>query len=184
MDPELAKAVAKARQEGRDDAVCSLCSPREIASGMPEFMERFMIRHVVAGPSLMRLANTVTRKLTQWLAEHHYLEASDQEALADSVQRAGPLLPKVVAMCDRLANWVDQLTPVRAADIVATEGHFRVDGVTAEGWKISHMASDFHGVIAVPPQWLDPEQVGWKVSGVVARQGDQLQWVEIWNIYP
>ncbi len=184
MDPELAKAVEKARQEGRDDAICSLCSPSEIASGMPEFLEWFMIRHVAAGPSLMRSANTVARKLTQWLAEHHYLEASDQEALADSVQHDGPLLPKVVAMRDRLANWVDQQTPVHAADAVVTEGHFSVNRVTIEGWKISDMASGVHGVIAVPPQWLDPEQAGWTVSGVVAEQGDQLKWVEIWNIYP
>jgi hypothetical protein len=183
-DPKVAEAVDKARQEGQEDAVCSLCDPDEIASGMPEFLGWFMVRHVAASPSLMRQANTVTRKLTQWLAEHHYLDASSQEVLAESVGRTGPLLPKVAAMRDHLADWISQRSSAYPAGAVVTEGHFTVEEVTAKGWKIYDIMSDVHGEIPVPPQWLDPEQVGWEVSGAVASLGTQLKWVEIWNIYP
>lgn len=183
-DPTLAEAVRTAQQAGQEDAVCSLCGPGEIASGMPEFLGWFMIRHVAASPSLMRQAKTVTSKLAQWLAEHRYLDASSQELLADSVGRTGSLLPKVATMRDRLADWISQQSSSYPAGAKITEGHFTIEEVTAKGWKIYDIMSDVHGEIPVPPQWLDPEQVGWEVSGSVARRGTQLKWVEIWNIYP
>ncbi len=183
-DPKLAKAVETARQKGQEDAVCSLCGPDEIASGMSEFLGWFMIRHVAASPSLMRQAKTVTSKLTQWLAEHRYLDASSQELLTESVGRTGPLLPKVATMRDRLSDWISQQSSSFPAGAVVTEGHFTIEEVTAKGWKIYDIMSDVHGEIPVPPQWLDPEQVGWEVSGAVASRGTQLKWVEIWNIYP
>lgn len=183
-DSDLIEAIEKAREAGRDDAVCSLCSPSEIANGMHEFLGWFMIRHVDAGPSLMRSVSAVTRKLAQWLAERHYLDEGHQALLDDVVDRKGPVLPKVVTMRDRLAKWVDQQSSDLVAGAIVVEGHFTVDGVTTDGWKISGIGNTVSGVVRVPPQWLHREQEDWEIGGVVAIRGKRLEWVEIWNIYP
>lgn len=182
-DPQLADAVEKAQQQGREDAVCSLCGPDEIVFAMPEFLGWFMIRHVVAGPSFMRSTRAVVNKLSRWLAEHHYLDANSQK-LSTEVREIASVLPKVATLRDRLSDWASQQPITNRKDTVVTEGRFTIEEVTAKGWKIHDMLAHVHGEIPVPPQWLDAEQVGWDVSGAVARRGAELQWVEVWNVYP
>ncbi len=181
-DKKLEKAVDKARDAGAEDAVCSLCPPREIAGCISEFLGWFMVRKVVAGQDLMRAAGTVTRRLGRWLYEHEYIDIDDAEYFEEEGTQRGRALPKAKGLADRLAAWVENQPAVGSEN--THESHFRIEAVTKRGWMVKDVMGHLEGDVFVPSELRNPQQVGWEVSGIIAETPRGLRWVEVWNVYP
>lgn len=181
-DPALRKMVDEANRAGAEDAVCRLCPPQEIASGMSDFLGWFMVRKVVAGQDLMRAAGTVTRRLGKWLYEHGYIDADDADYFDAEATSRGRVLPKATALRDRLSAWVDRQPAVHSEE--KYDGHFQILEITDLGWKIEGVLDGVQGVVPVPAELRQPHQVGWEVSGVIAETPRGLRWAEIWNCTP
>lgn len=181
-DPALVKAVDEAYQRGTEYALCGLGSPKEIAYTIGHFLGWFMVRKVVAGQDLMRAAGSVTRRLGRWLYEHHYIDETNAEIFQSQVKSLGRALPKATDFRNKLSRWVDDLGGIRSD--VSYEGYFEISAITARGWKLEGVLSAPSGEIAVPSELRHVPEVGWRISGVVARVPQGLRWVEIWNVYP
>ena len=181
-DKKLEKAVDKARDAGAEDAVCSLCPPREIAGCISEFLGWFMVRKVVAGQDLMRAAGTVTRRLGRWLYEHEYIDIDDAEYFEEEGTELGRALPKAKTLADQLATWVENQPAVSANKTY--ESRFQIDAVTERGWTVTDLMgmNRLPGDVVVPSKFRNPQQVGWEVSGIIAETPRGLRWVEVWNV--
>ena len=181
-DPALRKAVDDAQRAGAEDAVCRLCPPREIASGLGEFFGWFMVRKVIAGQELMRAAGTVTHRLGKWLYERGYIDADDAEYFEAKTTGLGRALPKATDLRNRLAAWVERQPAVDSEETY--DGHFQILAISDLGWKVESVQDSLEGVVTVPAELRHPQQVGWEVSGVIAETPQGLRWVEVWNVYP
>jgi len=73
---------------------CELFRPEKILENIGMFLSYFMIRKVMAGQDLMRVAGTVARKLAKWLAEKGYVSEEEAQSGADIGGQAARDLPK------------------------------------------------------------------------------------------
>lgn len=181
-DPALVKVVDEAHQRGTEYAWCGLGSPKEIAYTIGHFLGWFMVRKVVAGQDLMRAAGSVTRRLGRWLYEHHYIDETNAEIFQSQAKSLGRALPKATDLRNKLSRWVDGLGGIRSD--ASYEGDFEIVAITDRGWKLEGVDSALSGEISVPSELRHGPEVGWRISGVVARMSQSFRWVEIWNVYP
>ena len=148
IDAALEKAVDQARHAGVEDAVCSLCPPKEIAGGLSEFLGWSMVRKVSAGQDLMRAAGTVTRRLGSWLYEHGYIDMNNAEVFRGESAERGRALPKTTALGNKLAAWVDNQRSLGSEKTY--ESHFEIiatrigAGRSEPYWALSRVTSSCH----------------------------------------
>lgn len=181
---ELQSVVARAREAGPEYAVCRSVPAEHIAWAMDEFLWDFMVeRQKDGGPDLMRATDTVSRALARWLRDHDYLDdVADQEITA-VVEQAGPALMKAVDLRDGLRAWVESQPPP-SGRVRMFQDQFRIVAVLDHGWDIESWLNGFRNAVPVPDRLLDPCQVNWEISGLVAKTSKGLRWVAVWTVYP
>lgn len=161
---------------------CDFFGPEHIISNLSQFLGYFMVRKVMAGQGTLRAAGTVTKKLTKWLHAKGYASPEDREDDVNDVADRGRGLAKATKFCGLLFDFAEN--DVREDD-EWTEGHFSVSRIEpGRIWAESFESGQAVGPFTLPRALTDHCQVGWSVSGIVARTGQGWKFVEVWNVYP
>lgn len=165
-----------------EEAFVHLFGPRELVAGIPEFLDYFMVRKVMAGEEILRAAGAVTTKLAKWLGEQGYLDAT---AVADTVGR-GTEAARELPRAERLSGLLHKLARSSTVDVDAIgdadyiEDYLFIDRVEPRAlWFEGNI-----GPLEVPKAVSDLAQVGWSVNVVLARAQGRWQLVEVGNVYP
>ena len=159
---------------------CQIFGPEKIPDSVGEFLGYFMVRKVMCGKELMRAAGIVTRKLGKWLVEKGYVDAVQGAAMSERGGAAARDLPAAEDLASMLAECVEYAS----ADSETLEDHFTVDAVEPGKLHLSPMQSDEKIVLSVPRHVSDACQVGWEISGAVAKVRRRWRLLEVWNVYP
>ena len=158
---------------------CQIFGPEKISENLGEFLGYFMVRKVMCGKELMQAAGTVTKKLGKWLAEKGYVDSVEGADMSERGGTAARDLPAAEDLADMLAECIEYVS----ADSETLEDHFTVDAIEPGKLHLSPMQSDEKVVLAVPRYVSDACQVGWEISGAVAKIGRRWRLLEVWNVY-
>ncbi|MEJ2705084.1 MAG: hypothetical protein P8Z79_21815, partial [Sedimentisphaerales bacterium] len=82
---------------------CQIFGPEKIPGNVGEFLGYFMVRKVMCGKEMMRMAGTVIKKLGKWLEEKDYVKS---ESAVDVVSR-GAVAAKELPATEELAQMLD-----------------------------------------------------------------------------
>jgi hypothetical protein len=156
--------------------------PEDAIDGYSEFLGYFMSHKVMCGKDTMRAAGTVTKKLAKWLADKGYIEDT-----ADAQERAGEAakdLPNATEVLDLLDAYLDARAPVEHGR--AIQDHFTIDRIEPGQLWLSPLTagSSVLGPVPVPKKVAALCEVGWDISGAVAKVGTGWRLVEVWNVSP
>lgn len=171
-----------AAERGDEDAFVVLFGADKIAENLGEFLGYFMVRKVMAGEELLRASGTVTKKLTKWLGQRGYLDASTMEVAVERSGDAARDLPKAEKL-SRLLFEQSQKSTLDTAEL--DEDHCVDDYLMIE--RVESGVLWFEGGIGpvnVPKDASDIAQPGWSVNVVLARGSGSWQIVEVGNVYP
>lgn len=173
------------RRTAKGGTFCGSFGPEEITGGLGEFLGYFMPRKVAAGKDTMRAAGTVTKKLVKWLAEKKYVE--DAESLEMAEERAGEAardLPAASEVADWLEAYIDEHAPDRYSRQM--EDHFTIARIEpGKLWLEPLLSGDRKiGPVPVPHEVSQQCQVGWDISGIVAKTTKGWGFLEVWNVTP
>ncbi len=173
------------RITGAGGTYCGTFGPDGITGGLDEFLGYFMPRKVMAGKDTMRAAGTVTKKLMKWLAEKKYVE--DAEVLEMAEERAGQAARDLPAARE-VADWLDVYIDENAPDCYSRqiEDHFTISRIEpGKLWLEAFISGDRKiGPVPVPHEVSQRCQVGWDISGVVAKTAKGWRFLEVWNVTP
>lgn len=162
---------------------CDIFGPEHILSNVGEFLGYFMVRKVIAGKDLLRVAGTMTKKLAAWLAENGYARADEAEDATERGAEAARNLPKAEELASLLHAFAEDQDRGDEEDEV--EDHFTLTRVErGRIWLEGTFDGRDLGPIAVPEEISSRCKVGWTISGVVGRRGRRWRLVEAWNVYP
>jgi len=169
---------------------CQLFGPDKIAENTGEFLGYFLIRKVMAGGDFKRLAGTVIKKLSKWLAEQGYISEEDAALGKEEGSAAARDLPKAEKAGSILYQAAE--TVVFDADELDDGDYHDFDHYTIEKvepgklWLEVYTEKDKSAVgpIAVPKEATALLQEGWDISCAVARIRGKWKIVEVANVYP
>jgi hypothetical protein len=168
---------------GSGQSFCQIFGPEHILPNVEEFLGYFMVRKVIAGPSLLRTAGTVTKRLAAWLAANGYVEADRAAVAAERGAVAARDLPKADRLTGRLQAFAEDQDYGDAAEQI--EDHFRITRVEpGRIWLQGLLDGHERGPIELPMELSRQCEVGWTISGMVGRIGRRWQILEAWNVYP
>jgi hypothetical protein len=168
--------------ERDSEAFVHLFGARELVGAIPEFLEYFMVRKVMASSELLRSAGTVTKKLAEWLGGQGYLDRD----LVLEVAKRGADAARDLPRAEKLSNILQDL---------AEKTHVDLDAVTDEDYVDDQLLIDrvepgalwFEGSIGplkVPKAASDLAQPGWSANVALARIRGSWWLVEIGSVYP
>jgi hypothetical protein len=181
LDPADQDRFEKA-YERDEDAFVHLFGARELVAGIPEFLDYFMVRKVIAGAELLRTAGNVTKELAKWLGERGYLDAA---AVADTIER-GTKAARDLPRAERLSSLLFDLANKSAADLNVLDDEDYIDDYLyierVEPRRI-WFERDI-GPLTVTEEVSNLAKVGWAVNVVLARTHGQWHLVEVGNVYP
>jgi hypothetical protein len=180
---DLPDSAERAREAGAQDAVCRLCPPEDIAWAMNDFLWDFMPTRQDGGADLMRATDTVSRALAQWLRDHGYLNDAADREMTSVIEQAGPVLIAAATLRDGLKAWVESQPPPSGRFRMFRD-QFRIVAVLDHAWDIESWLHGFRSAVAVPKHLLDPCQVDWEISGLIAKTSKAFRWVAVWTVYP
>jgi len=169
---------------------CQLFGPEKIPENTGEFLGYFMIQKVMAGGDFKRLAGTVIKKLSKWLAEKAYISEEDAAMGTEEGATAARDLPKAEKAGDILykaAEAVD-FDPDELDDADYHDfDHYTIEKV--EPGKLwlevyDKKGKSAVGPIAVPKKATILLQKGWDISCTIARIRGKWRIVEFANVYP
>jgi hypothetical protein len=164
-------------------AFCEIFGPEHILRNVNEFLTYFMVRKVMAGPSLGRAAGTVTKKLAQWLAENGYAGTQAAQVVAERSSAAASDLPRAARLEDALERLVDRRQPTNCSEEI--EDQFLITRVEpASVWLEGLLDGRELGPIRLPPEVARRCTVGWTISGVIGRVRRRWELTEVWHVYP
>jgi hypothetical protein len=161
---------------------CELFGPEHILPNVGEFLGYFMVRKVIAGPSLLRSAGTVTKKLAAWLAEQGYADPTTVEVAAEQGAAAARDLPKAEALAACLADFAEAQDVDGEGEVI--EDHFRITRVEPGRLWLEGLDGHERGPIPLPASLSRQCPVGWTIAGTIGRVGRRWRLLEAWNVYP
>jgi len=169
---------------------CQLFGPDKIMENTGEFLGYFLIRKVMAGGDFKRLAGTVIKKLSKWLAEKAYISEEDAAMGEEEGVSAARDLPKaekagniLYESADHVGFDPDELDDADYHDF----DHYTIEKVeSGKLWLEVYDESGKNtvGPIAVPKGATALLQEGWDISCAIARIRGKWKIVEVANIYP
>ena len=175
-------------QEHRE--FCQLFGPDKITENAGGFLGYFLIRKVMAGSDFKRLAGTVTKKLSKWLAEQGYI--SEEDAALGEEEEAGAArdLPKAEKAGDILYRATENA--VFNTDALDDDDYHDFDHYTIEKVEPGELWLEVYdesgkstvGPIAVPKEATELLRKGWDISCAMARIRGKWKIVEFANVYP
>ncbi len=177
--------------EGREHMeFCQIFGPDKIAENAGGFLGYFLIRKVMAGADFKRLAGTVTKKLSKWLAGQGYISEEDAALGEEEGAAAARDLPKAEKAGNILYEAAENV--VFDADELDDDEYHDFDHYTIE--KVAHgklwlevydeKGKSTVGPIAVPKEATELLRKGWDISCAIARIRGKWRIVEIANVYP
>jgi hypothetical protein len=162
---------------------CSIFGPEKILSGLPTFLNYFMIRKVMASESFLRSAGTVANKLVKWLAESELVRAGDAELARKVALQATKQLPAA----ERLARLLYDYAQTHAPRYWTSEmdDYFTVEEVKPGLLTLCGMSGET-GVIEVrvPQEVATHCKVGWQINLLLGRTPSGWEILETGNVYP
>jgi len=177
--------------EGQDHReFCQIFGPDKIAENIGEFLGYFLIRKVMAGGDFKRLAGTVIKKLSEWLAEKGYISEEDAALGKEEGLAAARDLPKAEKAASILYESADRITfdPDELDDADYHEfDHYTIKRVEpGRLWLevYTEKGKTSVGPIAVPKEATALLQEGWNISCAIARIRGKWRVIEVANVYP
>lgn len=169
---------------------CQVFGPEKIPENTGEFLGYFMVRKVMAGGDFKRLAGTVIKKLSKWLAEKEYISEEDASLGAEDGASAARDLPKAEKAGNILyesSEHVDFDPDELEDDDYHDFDHYTIEKV--EPGKLwlevyTEKGKSAVGPIAVPKEATELLQKGWDISCAMARIRGKWKIVEVANVYP
>ena len=169
---------------------CQIFGPDRIAENAGGFLGYFLIRKVMAGGDFKRLAGTVTKKLSKWLAGQGYISEEDAALGEEEGAAAARDLPKAEKAGNILYRAAENV--VFNADELDEDDYHDFDHYTIE--KVEHgklwlevydeKGKRTVGPIAVPKEATELLRKGWDISCAMARIRGKWRIVEVANVYP
>lgn len=169
---------------------CQLFGPDKITEELGMFLGYFMTRKVMAGADFKRLAGTVTKKLSKWLAEKGYVSEDDAELGEEEGAEAARDLPKAEKAGDILYHTAKDVIfdPDKLADADYHDfDHYTIKKVEpGELWfeVYTEKGSNTVGPVAVPKEATELLEKDWNISCALARIRGKWKLVEVANVYP
>lgn len=177
--------------EGREHMeFCQIFGPDKIAENVGGFLGYFLIRKVMAGGDFKRLAGTVTKKLSKWLAGQGYISEEDAALGEEEGAAAARDLPKAEKAGHILYRAAENV--VFDADKLDDDDYHDFDHYTIEKVERGKLWLEVYdergkgtvGPIAVPKEATELLRKGWDISCAVARIRGKWRIVEVANVYP
>src|SRR5690625_767384 len=150
-----------------------------------EFFEYFIIRKVASGPTFMKTAVRVMKKLTKWLLENHYIDENRFNILMDffkggkdkellNAEKVGDLL------YDYTRNQIDR----KYEQIL--ENYFVIEKVENKQLWVTDLfgASESIGPVIVSKQISDLCQQDWEIFLVIGEYKGKWHIIESGNVSP
>ncbi len=169
---------------------CQLFGPDKIAENTGEFLGHFLIRKVMAGGDFKRLAGTVIKKLSKWLAEKAYISEEDAAMGEQEGVSAARDLPKAEKAGNILYRAAENV--VFDPDKLDDDDYHDLDHYTIEKVEPGKLWLEVYdekgkravGPIAVPKEATALLQEGWDISCAIARIREKWKIVQVANVYP
>lgn len=162
---------------------CSIFGPDKVLSGLPTFLNYFMIRKVMASEALLRAAGTVSKKIIRWLLENDYI---GEEQAADAILLATEASKELPA-AERLARLLYDYTQGHAPRYWTAEldDYFIVEAVRPGILVLIGLTMET-GVIEVrvPQEITDHCKVGWHINLLLVETRNGWSILETGNVYP
>ena len=169
--------------DGDDRDFCDIFGPEKIPDQASEFLGYFMVRKVIASKQTMAAAGRTIKKLGKWLQQKGYIDADSAKAMAERGGDSARDLPRAQNLAEMLQSAADFSMVDPDADEVI-EDHFTVEAVEDCWLTLSPMMERGRYQVPVPHAASEQCQVGWDISGVIAKGPEGWQFVEVWNVYP
>ena len=169
---------------------CQIFGPDKIIGELGGFLGYFITRKVMAGADFKRLAGTVTKKLSKWLAEKGHISDEDASLGEEKGAEAARDLPKAEKAGNILHQAAENILfdpdTLDDADYYDFD-HYTVDKV--EPGKLwlevyDEKGKNIVGPIVVPKEATELLEEGWDISCAMARIRGKWRLVEIANVYP
>lgn len=169
---------------------CQLFGPDKIAENTGEFLGHFLIRKVMAGGDFKRLAGTVIKKLSKWLAEKDYISEEDAAMSKEEGTAAAKDLPKAEKAGNILYQAVENV--LFDPDKLPDDDYHDFDHYTIEKIEPGKLWLEVYaekgkstvGPIVVPKEATALLHEGWDISCAIARIRGKWRIVEVANVYP
>lgn len=189
--PEAARFERSYNAEGEEHReFCDLFGPEKIVESLDSFLGYFMIRNVIAGEDFLRVAGTVTKKLSKWLAEKGYVSQEAAGEAKETSAAAARDLPRAERAAQILRAASDRLgidvTELAEQDYLEFD-HFTIVRVEhGQLWLEVREKRKMceRGPIPAPEtatRWLRP---GWIISCSLGRVRKSWRLLEVANVYP
>lgn len=170
---------------------CQVFGPEKITGELGGFLGYFMTSKVMAGGEFKRLAGTVARKLSKWLAERGFISEEDAEMGEEEGAAAARDLPKAEKAGRLLYQAADSV--VFDPDAIDDSDFHEFDHYTIEKIEPGNIWLQVFegrgrkvivGPIAVPKDATKLLQRGWDISCALACIRGKWKMVEFANVYP
>ncbi|MDR3555195.1 MAG: hypothetical protein P4L55_10610 [Syntrophobacteraceae bacterium] len=161
---------------------CFIFGPEKIASSLPNFLNYFMIRKVMASEALLQSAGVVAKKLAKWLEENGYIEKETANRIVRLAAEAARELPAA----ERLARLMYEYAQSHAPRYWTAEldDYFVIDQVHPGILILSGMATSGIVEVRVPKEITDHCRKGWQVNLLLGKTKNGWCILETGNVYP
>ncbi len=161
---------------------CFIFGPEKIASSLPNFLNYFMIRKVMASEALLQSAGVVAKKLAKWLEENRHIEKETANRIIRLAAEAARELPAA----ERLARLMYEYAQSHAPRYWTAEldDYFVIDQVHPGILILSGMATSGIVEVRVPKEITDHCRKGWQVNLLLGKTRNGWCILETGNVYP
>ena len=161
---------------------CFIFGPEKIAYSLPNFLNYFMIRKVMASEALLQAAGVVAKKLAKWLEENGYIE----KETADRVIRLAAEAARELPAAERLARLMYEYAQSHAPRYWTAEldDYFVIDQIHPGILILSGMATSGIVEVRVPKEITDHCRKGWQVNLLLGKTRNGWCILETGNVYP
>jgi hypothetical protein len=161
---------------------CFIFGPEKIVSSLPNFLNYFMIRKVMASEALLQAAGVVAKKLVKWLEERGFIG----KELAERVTRLAAEAARELPAAERLARLMYEYAQSHAPRYWTAEldDYFVIDQVHPGILILSGMATSGIVEVRVPKEITDHCRKGWQVNLLLGKTRNGWCILETGNVYP
>jgi hypothetical protein len=161
---------------------CFIFGPEKIVSSLPNFLNYFMIRKVMASEALLQAAGVVAKKLVKWLEESGYIG----KEIADRVTRLAAEAARELPAAERLARLIYEYAQSHAPRYWTAEldDYFVIDQIHPGILILSGIATSGIVEVRVPKEITDHCRKGWQVNLLLGKTRNGWCILETGNVYP
>ena len=161
---------------------CFIFGPEKIVSSLPNFLNYFMIRKVMASEALLQSAGVVAKKLAKWLEENGHIEKEAANRIIRLAAEAARELPAA----ERLARLMYEYAQSHAPRYWTAEldDYFVIDQIHPGILILSGMATSGIVEVRVPKEITDHCRKGWQVNLLLGKTKNGWCILETGNVYP